>query len=69
MKERKKGRVIVYLRNSLARNIVKLRSESGNTEGFLEHVLRHIKNSTYALLLRSTIKPIAGFWTRTGRKN
>ena len=40
---RKKGGVIVYLRNSLARSTVELRSKSGNSDGFVEHVLLHIK--------------------------
>jgi hypothetical protein len=45
---RKKGEVIVYLRNSFARSTVELRSESGNSDGFVEHVLLHMKNWTSA---------------------
>ena len=43
---RKKGGVIFYLRNSLARSTVELRSKSGNSDGIVEHVLLHIKNLT-----------------------
>jgi hypothetical protein len=44
----KKGGVIVYLRNYLARSTVELRSKSGNSDGFVEHVLLHIKKLTCA---------------------
>jgi hypothetical protein len=44
--DRKEGWSIVYLRNSLARSTVELRSKSRNSDSFVEHMLLHIKNLT-----------------------